>query len=333
MGHTGGWVRNDVSPDAGCSCHTDGKLCDEGSAHTARLPKAGPGVAMALMLELPRRRGHVLAFAAGIALPIATVAWFFAARGALDPFIYYNVQLNVRLIADRFPPLPQLLANILHNPAVFLLGAGGLASSLARLRDRATGTSLLALTAVALVAGIFIIGRSYDQYYALLLPLLAVLGAGFVRDRVHTFAPAWIARPAYAAVAMLLLTAFSVGNQVRVYRSNDGQLADVEFVTAHTNASDAYVGGSPGPALFRPNAWFYFFLTGPFADDRAFADLQAAIEAGRPRLVLMDETFRASPPAILAAVRRRYAPVRGIIWDRRATDSTRDPSRSNTTRQ
>jgi hypothetical protein len=164
------------------------------------------------------------------------------------------------------------------------------------------------------------------------LPLLAVLGAGFVRDRVHAFTLPWIARPAYAAtVAMLLLTAFSVANQVRVYQSNDEQLADVEFVTAHTNASDAYVGGSPGPALFRPNAWFYFFLTGPFADDRAFADLQAAVDAGRPRLVLMDETFRASPPAILAAVQRRYAPVRGIIWDRRATDSTRDPSRSNTT--
>jgi hypothetical protein len=140
-----------------------------GVMFTQKVLFAFPGVAMALMLELPRRRGHVLAFAAGIALPIATVAWFFAARGALDPFIYYTVQLNVRLIADRFPPLPRLLANILNGPAVFLLGAG-----------------------------IFIIGRSYDQYYALLLPLLAVLGAGFVRDRVHAFTPAWIARPAYA---------------------------------------------------------------------------------------------------------------------------------------
>jgi len=261
---------------------------------------AAPGFLAAMAIGArPVRRGA--AFAAGVGVPLAAAAAYFAAHHALRAFYFCNVTMNGRLNADTFSPLPRLLSNVVQQPALYLLGAAGLAAALrhlARDGDRATLTA----AAASLAAGVFVIGKAYDQYYALLLPLLAVLGASVL---VST---SWLrSRAATSVVAVGAVAIFAV-TIARNFRPNDTQLDAIAWVTTNTRATDSYLGGSPGPALFRPHAWFYFFLTGPFATDRDYAALLDGLEAGRvrPRIVIDDRYFERAPAPLLDFVRARY---------------------------
>jgi hypothetical protein len=179
--------------------------------------------------------------------------------------------------------------------------------------------TVIQFTALSLIAGIFVIGRTYDQYYALLLPLLAVLGgslAASLLDRVD--ASRW---PALTGAVIIALAAFSLAISARGFSPIAPQLADITFVTTRTNPADSYVGGSPGAALFRPHAWFYFFLTGEFASADEYAALVAALDARRvrPRIVIRDRYFDArASPALRAFIDGHYRVAQGEIYLRQS---------------
>ncbi|HMF98080.1 MAG TPA: glycosyltransferase family 39 protein [Vicinamibacterales bacterium] len=314
---------------------------------------AAPGLGVAFLLR--RRVVFPGLFAAGVLLPVAVVAWWFNSRGALAPLWYYTVTFAGELNADRFSPFPRLVSNVVQQPAIYILGIAamtvrlkpGTTATTVRLKPDTTSTTVrlkpdtteeavsrraaiahtavvsgfsrtvITLTALSLIAGIFIIGKAYDQYYALLLPLLAALGGAFAAsalDAVH-------ARISGTAAAIVTLAVFSLVISARRFTPIDPQLDEIAFITTQTKPSDSYVGGSPGAALFRPHGWYYFFLTGPFASATDYTDLLTALETDRirPRLLVRDRYLDQRAPAmILEYFAAHYRHVRGDLYLRQS---------------
>lgn len=328
---------------------------------------AAPGILVAIAQT--RRPAAGGAWVAGAMMPaIAVLAWF-GAHDAIGDLFFATVTANIRLNADRFATLPRLVRNTGHHPALYLFGFAGLVVALRR-RPDAPRVAITA-TAVSLLAGAFVIGKAYDQYFALLLPVLAVAAAGWMVDalrvpstwRAGTRAPAWIAalagaaacfiviRPlttasnltmaaCFSASALLAASAFHLwgsprptaaammglgalaallaGNVVREFDGNERQIADLRWVIAATQPSDTALNGYPSVTVFRPHAWFYFFLTGPFPSEEDYARLLASLRAGRirPRLVVLSGTLTQAPRPVLDYIHAHYRPARGDILER-----------------
>jgi 4-amino-4-deoxy-L-arabinose transferase-like glycosyltransferase len=297
---------------------------------------AAPGLGLALVAR--RRALPVALFAAGVTVPIAITMWWFASHHALQPLWYYTVILNGRLNAERFSPLPRLVSHVVQQPATYVLGAIGIAVRLksdttlttVRLKADTTGDTattipfvsgfsrtVVVFTALSLIAGIFIIGKAHDQYYALLLPLLAIAGGAVAADRCLR-AP----RRGFIAPALMIgCAALSLAISARAFTPIGPQLADLAFVIEHTTPTDAYLGGSPGPALFRPHGWFYFFLTGDFATAAEYTDLLRSLRSGdlRPRLIVRDRYLaQHAPPALLAYIDAHFDRARGDLYMRQS---------------
>ena len=279
---------------------------------------AAPGLAVALM-RMDRRPTRAGLFAIGALAPLAMTASWFDAEGALAPLWYDTVTITGRLNADGFSPLPRLVSNVVQQPAIYVLGIAGI---LAAMRPQPTSPgrhAAIVYTALSLVAGIFVIGRAYDQYYALLLPLLAVLGGALAGSLEAELSH----RRVRAAAAALLFAAaeLSFSNYVRNFKPIAPQIDAMSWVMQHTAPRDEYLGGSPDAALFRPHAWFYFFLTGAFAADADYRALQSALESGamRPRLVVMDTYFQQRAPApLLAYVGAQFRRAHGDLYLRQS---------------
>ena len=283
---------------------------------------AAPGLGLALLVR--RRALPIVLFAGGVLTPVAMTLWWFSHRDALRPLWYYTVVFNGRLNAERFSPLPRLLSSVVQQPAIYVLG--GIAITI-RLKVDTTGNlipvvsgfrrTVVVSTALSLIAGLFIIGKAYDQYYALLLPLLAVAGGALSADLCDTASRRALIAPAL----MIVCAALSLAISARAFRPIGPQLEDLAFVTAHTAPADAYVGGSPGAALFRPHGWFYFFLTGDFATGAEWDHLLRALRSGevRPRVFVSDRYFaQRAPPALLAYMDEHYRRVRGDLYLRQS---------------
>jgi hypothetical protein len=173
---------------------------------------AVPGFGAALLVyavngqtggDVRARASRLAWFVLGLAAPIGWAAWWFAAHHALGAFVQFNVAENIRLSASRFSPLPRVLSNVVHAPALLLLGAAGFVEAVQRIRTRRDDSLLLAGTAASLFAGLFFVGRAYQQYFIMFFPHLAVFGAGFAQHLWRT--PSLPMRSRLAVGALLLL--------------------------------------------------------------------------------------------------------------------------------
>ena len=282
---------------------------------------AAPGLGLALLVR--RRALPVVVFTAGVMMPVAITIWWFARHDALRPLWYYTVIFNGRLNAEGFSPLPRLVSHVIQQPAIYVLGAIGIA---VRLKPDTTemipvesgfSRTVVVLTALSLIVGIFIVGKAYDQYYALLLPLLAITGGVFAADLCLR-----TTRRARTAPALMVgCAALSLAISARAFTPIGPQLADIAFVTERTLPADAYVGGSPGPALFRPHGWFYFFFTGQFATAAEWDEMLRSLHTGgvRPRMVVRDRYLEQyAPPALLSYIDAHFHRARGDLYLRQS---------------
>jgi hypothetical protein len=120
---------------------------------------------------------------------------------------------------------------------------------------------------------------------------------------------------------MIGCAALSTAISGRAFAPIGPQIDDIAFVSEHTAPADAYVGGSPAAALFRPHGWFYFFLTGDFANAAAYDDLLGSLRSGRlrPQLVVRDRYLEQhAPPALLAYIDAHYRRVRADLYLRQS---------------
>jgi hypothetical protein len=79
----------------------------------------------------------------------------------------------------------------------------------------------------------------------------------------------------------------------------------IAWVTDHTGPFDTYLDRSPGPALFRPHAWFYFFLTGPFPNEGDYARLVDDLQKGRVRPTIVIDDRHLARAGVAARRHRR----------------------------
>src|SRR5262249_50398546 len=114
---------------------------------------------------------------------------WFADRQALDFFVRFNFNENVRLNAYWFSPLPKIVANVLHSSGLVISGAAGFAQACASVRRRPDERVVLVATAAGLLLGLGLMGRAYEQYFVMFFPHFAVFGGSFVVEQARRLTP------------------------------------------------------------------------------------------------------------------------------------------------
>jgi hypothetical protein len=274
--------------------------------------------------SIPRahRLKHLLWYAVGGVLPVCLVLALFAANGALTAFLRYNLLVNLRWPV-RFSPEP-LLGGLFHDNALMAWSglAGFLGTVIGLFRDDAlrSGRALLALQAAGLIVGLFLIPVPYAQYLVMLLPLWALFAAGML---VQTVSAASKVRPRPVRLASLsVLTVLVVGLSLRPVRTIAGMLrpahtkvADhlvrLRYILENSGPQDIVMDGFSGLGVFRPHAFFYFFLHDEIRallEGREMTRLLGRLRDGliAPAWLVRDDDLDGLPREIVAFFEQNY---------------------------
>jgi hypothetical protein len=107
---------------------------------------------------------------------------------------------------------------------------------------------------------------------------------------------------------------------VDAYQDGNGlQLARLRTVFQRTQPQDLVMDGWEGMGVFRPHAFFYFFLheeTRAMLPAPQWDAYLGDLEAGRirPALIVMDENLAALGPRFVTFVHDRYASRDGLLY-------------------
>jgi hypothetical protein len=298
---------------------------------TQKMLFALPGLMAGLGVWLLRgeRRGRLLAvaaiavFLAGVAVPGLLTWASFAARGAGGAFIANNFLLNA---SWKHTPTGQLNRVFVGSAPVLALAALGVGlvvrRSIAERRLDPRGL-LLACTGLGLFAGVLVIPVAQRQYYLMPVPLACLLAAEgllAVVTAIVARARGW-ARAGLLAGAAIGLSIVPLRALRAEYRARgEVQRARLRQVFETTRPTDLVMDGWEGMGVFRPHAFYYYFihdellrmLSRPRVD--AFLD---DLEAGRvrpPRLIALDSHLEALGPRFLAFVNRNYTTRDGFFY-------------------
>jgi hypothetical protein len=267
------------------------------------------------------RLASVLAFLLGIGVPAGATWAAFALEHAAGPFLYNNFLLNARW---KHTTTGQLFQLIKYSWPVLALSVVGLGAAVRR--GFRSGTPdhrelLLSCTVVGLFAGVIVIPVAQRQYYLLPLPIVCFFAARALLVLVDR-------GPARTRARRLLLwlIPLSILPGMGLYFSftspNDRQLAQLERVFATTKPTDVVMDGWEGMGVFRPHAFYYFFVHDEILpmlrQDRVDAYLDD-LEAGkiRPKLIALDKHLAALGPRFLGFVARGYVTRDNFLFFRR----------------
>jgi hypothetical protein len=268
----------------------------------------------------------------GVLTPFLLTWAFFTTQGAGFAFLESNFLLNARWRAAE-PPQPFLWYIANDNWPILLLAVGGvvlLFRDLLRRNPDWAGVLLLS-SAASLLLGLLIIPVAMAQYYLPLLPIIALFAARFFVAMIDLL-PARL-RWVYACpvLAMLQIAPVNYALETR-YRTNAVQLADLTFVMSHSSPDDTVMDGWRGMGVFRPHAWYYYFLhpeargmLPPQQLERFLDDLEAGRVA--PKLIVMDNNLRALSDRFVAFVQQNYHDAGNDIWVRKEDRSNRSEQR------
>ena len=263
----------------------------------------------------------MLAFLIGVCVPpIATWAAF-ALQGAGHEFTTNNLLLNLKWKHIETHQLRRLIDTSWPILALCLLGAATTLLLFFRRRERRHDGLLLLCTLVGLFAGVLVMPSAYGQYYLGPLPLACLFAAHgllFLVERARRGVRPLVL--AFALPALGILPAFALRESLR--QRNDGQLARLRYVFENTQPGDVVMDGWQGLGVFRPHAFYYFFLhpetvamlPGPQLDTYL-----EALERGeiRPKLIAMDRNLTALGPRFQKFVTRNYVSNDGFFYFRR----------------
>ncbi|HJS58575.1 MAG TPA: hypothetical protein VKA01_10775 [Vicinamibacteria bacterium] len=298
----------------------------------------GPGMALFSLLLLceprlgaPRaRRVEALAtLGFGFLVPIVATLAYFAAHGALRPFVECNLLVNTR-----WPGLPArdfVFLVLDEDPVTVSLCAIGGAMGLARpdANGLLRGEPFLVLAFLSAVLGLLVHPAVTLHYFLLFLPLAAVYAAA----ALVALADGWTRRrPALSADVVLTVfaLAISVLPAVRLReaftRGNWSTLQGLRWVMANSAPWETTLDGFSGLGAFRPAAFYHPFVNSHtrYVMGAAEVDAMAAsLRSGRvlPRIAFLDNDLREGlNPEALAFVEKHYSgihqePIRARLFD------------------
>ncbi|HEX6736928.1 MAG TPA: hypothetical protein VF310_01515, partial [Vicinamibacteria bacterium] len=258
-----------------------------------------------------RRLGSVLLYGAGAVAPLLATLALFAPRTGVAAFVESNLWLNLRWPRSVFPAGDMVRRLVRVNWPLLALAAAGLVRAGRGLLSAARferGDALLVLQAAGLAAGATRIPTLQAQYFLMLLPLAAVLAggalaaaAGFLARRLSSAEREPERRGLLLAAGLLAACLPAAGTLALGVRPADQkmaeQLARLRFVLANTTPEQTVLDGFTGAGVFRPHAYYYFFLhdeVRPLLGLEELRRLRGQLRDGEiaPALVILDRDLK-----------------------------------------
>jgi uncharacterized membrane protein len=261
-----------------------------------------------------------LVFLVSVCVPGGLTWAAFALHHGGGEFITNNFLLNAKWKYIETYQLRRLIETSWPILALCLLGGGISLARFFRSKGRRSGELLLLLILVGLFAGLLVMPSAHGQYYLMSLPLaclFAAQGLLFLVERAQARA-----RPVLLVLALIPLGVLPAHALRSSFRSrNDAQLARLRYVLKNTMPEDVVMDGWQGMGVFRPHAFYYFFLhpeTVAMLPGPRLAAYLDALERGaiRPRLIAMDGNLAALGPRFKSFVMRNYMSNDGFLYFR-----------------
>jgi hypothetical protein len=267
-----------------------------------------------------------LTFLLGICVP-ATLTWFaFFLRHGGGEFIVNNFLLNATWKHIEAEQLNKLFKTSWPVLALSLVGTSASLYRFFRSGQRQHGGFLLFCPLVGLFAGILVVPVAHRQYYLMPLPIVCLFAAQGLSILIGLIGRAREgARPWLLILAMLPMAVLPVRDlQASLKLRNDRQLEKLRYVFENTKPTDVVMDGWEGTGVFRPHAFYYFFLHEELVHKLPREQVDAyldALESGRirPKLIAMDENLDALGPRFRRFVKSNYERREMPGQDRRAS--------------
>jgi len=286
------------------------------------LPGAFTGLGLWALAGRPRwapfRWMALLVVLAGVALP-GLLTWAgFALHDGGGAFFRNNFLLNVKW---RLRTSRNVLETLATSWPVALLAFAGAFPTLRRLQHRLPPDPvdvLLLCTLAGLLAGIAVMPVPYRQYYLMPLAVACLLAAKGLVWMVGLAPPR--ARPWLIAGTASVLLLWPVRDLKQSFTYQDpGQMNRLRYVLEQTAPDDPVMDGWLGTGVFRPHAFYYFFM---HPELRAMVSKQEidgyakALETGkiRPALITLDRDLAGLGPRFVAFVRRNLVTHDGLFY-------------------
>lgn len=285
-----------------------GFLCGGALACTQKALFLLPGFAAGLWLNLserPSRRVQKLAVWGGGVLVMPTLIWvWLAASGAGWQYVASNFLLNARW-QTWMDPIPVLKNVLFENwmpfaaAALALPIAWGARHSI--LKSGRFGRLLIYVCAAGL-AGLAVLPVVWPYYYLLWLPAVCCLAARTLVSLLpkQRFAGTLLTMTCLGAYALTTAWHLRVRSDPTYLHQ---QRAALRHVHELTQPGDLILEGGSGPGVFRPHAFFYFFLHEEIRQiipQRQVEALLAQLRNGvvKPKLIVLDRNLSALEPRL-----------------------------------
>jgi hypothetical protein len=224
-------------------------------------------------------------------------------------------------------PVPQYQYYILFLPLVAIFAAAFVVESvpkLADLKDRLTvwqWISVAASISLAILVALAILGHHAGSHW----PWYLFVGYWF---GVLLVCMGLIFKRASAIAVLLFSIAMSVGPLKRLQNAvaspgTTPQLDEIRYIVENTAPSETIMDGYQGSGVYRPHAYFFWFLPYKEREGISETDKQQLLESLNdgsiaPTLILYDNHLRSISTPITEFFENNYEPVgTGVIWRRK----------------
>ncbi len=284
-----------------------------GLLFTQKILFAFPGLCVfALYDGFQKRLNHYFLFVVGLLIPILGTVLYFFSHHALREFFYCTLVINLKWVREIDSSF-YILRLVKENPFLIFFGFSALFSkNLLRVQSsqRSPADWFLGALVISLTVGlVFLSPVPYRQSYLTLLPLLACLAA-------NTLLKITKSKNVLASLFLIAITAYPLGRQALslTYSDNRDQLSKIAFVMNHSREDETVLDGWTGWGVFRPHAYFYFFLHSGVSGTLGWkirGELLSALQTGQinPKIVLLDDSLREFFPQVADFVRTHYSPT------------------------
>jgi len=248
------------------------------------------------------------ASAAGFAIPILALLWFFHANNALGDFIFYNITLNAKVNAPNMLKRLMELSFFSNDTGFWLLGLSGITLWLLRLRNGRLDAMKVPLLTSVFFGFLFLFPNAIMHHHRIvpLAALAAIAAVDVVRAAYNTVvASKHDASATLIAVVLAYTLVASVANPIfnlswysnhtaafEVLGSREGQEKALNFIWDITAPRDTVFDFS-GMHIFRKDAyktWFFFDYTGGYSvmNTSHYKDLPTYLSKTAPKVAVLN---------------------------------------------